>query len=322
MLWLGGPAFRGKAEGLDGVIGEESGGGGWIDIASLSPGRDNSAIQTTGDRRPASVELTAAGASSRTPNTDARMPTIESRRLGRAYIEGWISRLRAHPDWLVLDSWNDFRAGTDIAPAHEFGQQFVDLTRAGASQIKGGVEYAVNILRATVPAVMAPRTLYQVEVLAQNSGQKGWTGSGIGLSYRWFKDGQPVGDAAPIINVPYTPPNDVRNFNVGVTGPMTAGKPLPDGDYELRLDMARLPAAWFESPSSLPYIVPVRISAGSTEGEASRCALTGSRAACPHWRRWERPTPSPSGCAMTAPRRGAKRTGSPLATAGCASPPT
>lgn len=268
VLWLGGPEFRGKAAGLDGVADGGSGEGGWIDLRRLSPGRDLSAEQPAGDGRPVTV-VAASGptnsgssesANSRTPNAEHPTPAIESRRLGRTYIEAWIDRLRAHPDWLLLDSWNAADEGTDIAPAHEFGLQYLDLTRAGAGQHKGGVVDSVSILRTTVPAVILPRTLYQVEVVAQNTGQKAWgPGSSAGLSYRWFKDGQPVGDAAPIATALYTAPTDLRAFVIGLTGPMSGSNPLPDGDYELRLDMVRPPAAWFDSPAALPYVIPVRI---------------------------------------------------------------
>jgi hypothetical protein len=270
LLWIGGPEFHGRAGGLDGVIGRGSGSGGWIEITTLSPGRDDSA-SPSGNRLP-SVRVAAAGEELPTPSADAPAPTVESRRQGRTYIESWIERLRGYPDWLLLQSWNNSAEGTDIAPSHEYGPQYLDLTRAGASQFRGGVEYAVSILQTNIPPVMSPRVLYQVQVVAQNTGQRGWTGGGFGLSYRWFKDGQPVGDPAPVTNAPYTPPNELRVFNLGLTPPLSKGQPLPEGDYELRLDMTRPVGGWFEAPSALPYVVPVRVTAaaGSADESAPR----------------------------------------------------
>jgi len=260
VLWIGGPEFRGKAEGLDGVAGAKENGGGWIDVRTISPGRDPSAALVDSS---SVVRVSAAGAAAAQPPT----PAIESRRAGRTYIEAWIERLRGHPDWIFLDSWNDQQAGTGIAPTHEFGQQYLDLTRVAANQFRGGVDYAVHILRATVPPVMAPRSLTQVQVLTQNTGQKGWPGgAGMGLSYRWFKDGQPVGDPAPVASTSYVAPNEIRSFTVGLIGPMHGIKPLPDGDYELRLDMLKAPGVWFESPADLPYVIPVRIEGGGASG--------------------------------------------------------
>src|SRR5207244_2180185 len=34
---------------------------------------------------------------------------------------------------------------------------------------------------------------------------------------------------------------------------------LPDGDYELRLDMIGPGTNWFNSPAGLPYVVPIRV---------------------------------------------------------------
>jgi hypothetical protein len=296
LLWLGGPLFHGHAEGLDGTL-DAGEGGGWVQVATLSPGRDPSAASPPVVPSSATVAVgegrqVSAQPPGPTPNTQHPTPAIDSRRLGRTYIEGWIERLRAHPDWIFIDSWNRSREGTDIQATHEFGPQYQDLTRAGANQFKGGVDYSVNILRTTAPAAIAPRTLAQVDVLVQNTGQRAWTG-GMGLSYRWFKDGQPVGDPAPVAVAPYTAPGDLRLLHLGLTGPMAAGKPLPDGDYELRLDMLRPPADWFDAPSSLPYVVPVRI--GSAD--------SGNAPPRPYWLGSGMPTLARAGATYTVPIR-------------------
>jgi hypothetical protein len=277
VLWIGSAAFHDRPDGLDGVVGSESSGGGWIDVRSLSPGREPSALAATGDR---AVPATAGPATGSTGPTEAsaglaaaQHPNVESRRQGRTYIQGWITRLQAHPDWIVLDSWNNSRKGTDIAPANEFGSQYLDLTRAGANQFRGGVEYGVHFLSASLPAVIAPRTLYQVQVLVQNTGEKSWgLDPGFGLSYRWYKDGQPVGGMSPIAGSPYVGPNGLHTFSLGLTGPMIGTQPLPEGDYELRLDMLRGPGAWFDSPGDLPYVVPVHIEAGAAEDSRTASA--------------------------------------------------
>jgi hypothetical protein len=259
LLWIGDREFAGKSAGLDGVVGAGNSEGGWIQVGHLSPGRDTTAAPSAAASQPSDTVRLAAD-SVPTPVTEHRTPTVESRRLGRTYIERWIERLRAYPDWLLLESWNDMREGTDIAPALQFGVQYLDLTRAGAGQFKGGVDYTVNFLRTTVPPVMAPRTIYQVEVWAQNTGRKGWgPGTSTALSYRWYRNGQPVGDPAPSVTALSTAPTDLRVFSMGLTSPMTGAKPLPDGDYELRLDLLRVPANWFDSPASQPYVIPVRV---------------------------------------------------------------
>jgi hypothetical protein len=151
---------------------------------------------------------------------------------------------------------------------------------------------------------MVPRTLYQVQVLVQNTGIKGWTGTaGMGLSYQWFKEGQPVGDPAPVASTSYVAPNDLRTLTVGLVGPMNGIKPLPDGDYELRLDMLKTPGVWFDSPADLAYVVPVRIEGSPPDAHAGASAGEAGSGDHPYWILSGMTTLAKSGETYTAPIR-------------------
>jgi hypothetical protein len=277
LVWLAAADFQARAPGLDGYLpvgaGQKSPAGArsWLHVARVRPGQDNTAI-------PGST------------------PTVESRMSGRTYIQGWLDALRSEPDWVLQDAWNSDTDGTGIAPTHEFGLQFADLSRAGMGQLKLRADYAANFVRVSVPRVLAPRGLCQVEVVVQNVGRRGWGfDNRAGLSYRWYRDGRPAGDPGPLVTAGDVPPAETKRFSIGVTAPIAAGKPLPDGDYELRLDMvaafpptalrapdtakpdaARAAAGkrtaedlqWFADAGSLPCRVPVHI------GEPPKLALT------------------------------------------------
>lgn len=239
IVWLAAADFQGKAPGLDAYL--PAGAGrkapddprAWARVARIRPGYDNTAI---------------LGAT----------PTIESRLNGRAYIEAWLGALRGGADWVFLESWNHFGDGTAIAPTLEYGLQFADLTRAGAGQLRARAELGARIVSATVPREMARRALYQVEVVAQNAGLKGWgVANRVGLSYRWYRDGRPVGDPGPLVAAGDVAPGETKRLTLAVAAPIAGGEPLPDGEYELRVDMM-LPGQTMAEPTAPPTQQPRR----------------------------------------------------------------
>jgi hypothetical protein len=233
IVWLAAADFQARAPGLDGYLpagaGQKSPADprAWLRVARVRPGYDNTAT---------------AGATA----------TIESRMSGRTYIQGWLDALRSEPDWVLLDAWDGDADGTGIAASNEFGLQFIDLTRAGMGQLKLRTDYAASFLRVTPPAALAPRGLCQMEAVVQNVGRKGWGfDNRAGLSYRWYRDGRPAGDPGPMVAAGDVPPGESKRFTIGVTSPMAGGRPLPEGEYELRLDMvAAFPPTALRSPTA------------------------------------------------------------------------
>jgi hypothetical protein len=221
IVWLASADFQSRAPGLDGYVPPASDAKQpparlpGIRVARVRPGYDNTAV---------------AGSTKK----------VESRLNGRTYIQSWLEVLRSGADWVWIDSWNGFGDGTAVAPSLEFGVQFMDLTRAGSAQHRASRDVAAHIRWAALPEQMAPQTLYHVEALVANVGKQGWgSPARAGLSYRWFRDGKPVGDPGPVIMAGPVGPGATRRMTLGVTSPVANGSPLPAGDYELRLDMVR-----------------------------------------------------------------------------------
>jgi hypothetical protein len=82
-------------------------------VASLGPGYDHSAV----------------------PGRD---PLIVKREGGRFYEENWLKFLRRPSAFVMVETWNEFHEGTDVAASKEYGRQYITLTRKYADLFKQG----------------------------------------------------------------------------------------------------------------------------------------------------------------------------------------
>lgn len=55
--------------------------------------------------------------------------TLVERRDGAQYKESWQSFLRKPSPIVMIETWNEFHEGTDIAESREYGRQYIELTR-------------------------------------------------------------------------------------------------------------------------------------------------------------------------------------------------
>ena len=81
-------------------------------IASLGPGYDHSAVL-------------------------GRTPLKVDRRGGKFYEEQWKEFLKRPSNIVMIETWNEFHEGTDVAESREYGRQYIELTRKYADQFKG-----------------------------------------------------------------------------------------------------------------------------------------------------------------------------------------
>ncbi|MCX8091242.1 MAG: DUF5010 domain-containing protein [Verrucomicrobiae bacterium] len=82
-------------------------------IAQLGPGYDHSAVP-------------------------GRTPLVRDRENGRFYRENWLQFLRRPSNFVMIETWNEFHEGTDIAESREYGRQYIELTRTYADRFKQG----------------------------------------------------------------------------------------------------------------------------------------------------------------------------------------
>jgi hypothetical protein len=82
-------------------------------IGSVGPGFDHSAVR-------------------------GRQPLVVDRRGGKQYEESWASFLRAPSPIVMVETWNEFHEGSDVAESREYGRLYIELTRKYADLFKRG----------------------------------------------------------------------------------------------------------------------------------------------------------------------------------------
>lgn len=119
-----------------------------------------------------------------------RAPLVREREGGRFYEESWLKFLRRPSPFVMIETWNEFHEGTDIAESREYGRQYIELTRKYSDLFKQGwkppwPEGAFNKARsvsATAGNARADQGLILVTAedgqtaVREMQGRKGWFG--------------------------------------------------------------------------------------------------------------------------------------------------
>jgi hypothetical protein len=92
-----------------GALGLKNPGG----IASVGPGYDHSAVP-------------------------GRTPLVVDRRGGAFYEEQWLKLLQRPANFVMVETWNEWHEGTDVAESREYGRRFIELTRQYSDLFKQG----------------------------------------------------------------------------------------------------------------------------------------------------------------------------------------
>jgi hypothetical protein len=105
-------SWRVKADSVvawGGALGLKNPGG----VASLGPGYDHTAVP-------------------------GRTPLIVDRRGGAFYEEQWLKFLRRPSNFVMVETWNEWHEGTDVAESKEYGRQYIEITRKYSGLFKKG----------------------------------------------------------------------------------------------------------------------------------------------------------------------------------------
>jgi hypothetical protein len=114
-------------------------------IASLGPGYDHSAVP-------------------------GRHPLVVDRQGGRFYEEQWRQFLKHPSNFLVIETWNEFHEGTDIAESREYGRQYIDLTRKYVDIFKRDAKPAYHQPNAESQGTVSAIPAIEVLAHARSSG--------------------------------------------------------------------------------------------------------------------------------------------------------
>ena len=196
---------------------------------------------------------------------------VVSRLGGRTYDTSWQVAGVSTPDQIVVDSWNDFAHGTEIAASRQYGEQYADATRAQVIQFDGSRPWHAKYLAHAAPRAIYPKTLYQVPVRIENAGTLPWrAGEGYSLNTRWYKDGKLYDESAPRVPVGKDVlPGQSLTLSVGVVARDNFGEDLEPGEYTLVVDMVQGQDRWFSYAGDTPLQIPVAVAAGVGASQAT-----------------------------------------------------
>lgn len=178
-LILVGPSAFGSNAGLDSYVQDsnpnEPAVGGWIKTIAVGAGFDLDVARNF------------------TPDAAALLP----RRDGVTYRTAWTAAIARRPDWILLQNWNDYTLGGEIAPSLEAGFGASDLTRIYTHMFNGTEKIRSKFVWSDAPAAITPGSRFIVHVRVQNAGMETWGSSApshvpVNIAYRWSKNGQVV----------------------------------------------------------------------------------------------------------------------------------
>ena len=257
------------------VVGKDESG---VLVYDLTIGTDSKA--TLADGTPIARAYYNVGVASVSPGRVDKNGVI-GRKGGRAYDTSWQVALVSTPDQIVVDSWNDFLHGSEIAASRQYGEQYADATRAQAIQFDGSRQWHAKYLAHAIPRTIYPKTLYQIPVRIENAGSLPWrAGEGYSLNTRWYKDGRLVDDSAPRIAVGKDVlPGHALTLSIGLVARNNFGEDLEPGDYTLVIDMVQGQDRWFSYAGDTPLQVPVTIIGANAGIGAAQATFLGTTTA-------------------------------------------
>ena len=216
LILIGGPGFRGKAA-LDGYFAPTLGqslqfdDSTWIKVATIGAGHDSALLE--------------------------EQPQTPTHRSEDKYRAAWMAAVAKHPNFVLLDGWNDYAMGREVAPSVEVGYNAVDLTKVYTRAIAGMSKFAVKYLWNDIPAQMVSGSAYTVRVRLQNTGITPWgpqPNTPVSFHAAWRQGGAIVATSDTHQNPGIVAPG--QNVTLALAAPVQrSGAPLPQGDYTLSI---------------------------------------------------------------------------------------
>ncbi len=209
LILLGSSDF--KAANLDGYVNDTRGRGfqmdesGWIKPASIGTGVEGSVSKD-----------------------------VKLRNEGETYRGDWKQAIDRKADWVFIEGWNDFRAGSEIAPTLEHGMRYSDLTRLFTRVFTTAGARKPAVLSHNVPRYLPVDSTAGISVRLQGSDADPWASDTHVVVYQWKKSAATAGQRhtlpLPSTAVPGRP------FAVSFHTPT----PAEPGEYTFAVDVAAL----------------------------------------------------------------------------------
>jgi hypothetical protein len=217
LIIIGDVGFKGKMS-LDGYFSDARQAGfslstdGPVRIGSVSPGMDLSILAGTG--------IT---------------PTIIPRNRGKSYSDNWKKLVASKPDWAFIQDWNDYAAGTEVAPSMEYGMEYSDISKIYSRMFVGQSLISLSILNSDIPANVLSNSRISIRSLLSNMGSQILDTAKYTLVYSW----RPIsGSNASTLKRCPLPANLFPGQFIQISCDIAA--PTEPGDYYLSFDLAEM----------------------------------------------------------------------------------
>jgi len=213
------------------------------------------------------------------PGVDAGRDRFVSRRDGEFYRNGWLKVITAHPDFILIRSWNDFADGTEIAPSRRFGIDYRDATRLHTIELIKGRSFGVRMLRQNLPLVLAPGKQYPVDVIVKNGGMERMAAStGFRVEYRLLRDDRLFTKGTATESLALLELASARLHFV-LSTMQGSRKALPAGQYTLCLDFRHNKVPQLNMPLLTDTVwtisMPITVGEGNETALPSKCEVPG-----------------------------------------------
>ncbi len=198
---------------------------------------------------------------------------------GKAYAAAWQQATDPKTQYVVINSWNDFTDGTDIAASRQYGERYADDTRVATIAFNGNRQWHTKYLKESVPHTILPKTLYQIPIRIENAGTLPWrAGEGYSLCARWYTpDGRLADDSAPRLPIGHDVlPGQSVTLSLGLVARNGYGDDLDPGDYVLVIDMVQGQYKWFSYAGDNPLRVNVHVVAAKDETVKPQATFLGT----------------------------------------------
>jgi hypothetical protein len=197
------------------------------------------------------------------------------RRTRDTYRTAWRSAITDQPDWVFIESWNDYAGATEIAPTLEYGLEYLDMTQAFMRLWRRGAELSGQVISASVPARPTRGGTCTIRVKARNTGTQTWLPGGHAIWAEW-KTGQASGEPRGRRREARGESAVPRAVEMGGLCTVTLRVPAPeaDGPSTLLISIVRLDRSG--GPASA-----AEIGAFTLEPDAAVEAVSGSSGSSP-----------------------------------------
>ncbi len=160
------------------------------------------------------------------------------RKSGETYKTRWDDAISAGSSWLLIDSWNDFASGSEIAPSRQYGEMYLDATRVQLVRASSNRSWGVRLRGSDLPRTLKSGELFPSQLTLQSAGLTPLRGASVPtLSYRWMQGGKTIAKSPVGIRPPLTLlATQSASVRLGVASFDETNKPLPPGEYTVILE--------------------------------------------------------------------------------------